>query len=652
MYARRQQVDKAIAQYRRAIAMNDRLFPAYFELAELLLARQEHAEADLLFRRVMRSANDDELIARAVRSSLQLNLSRGSVEELEKELLPLALANPDKPNYRKLLIELYSAITLPLINALHANPLPGAAAPSPEDEAAAERARAELARFGQRAVKPLLDALTDPQGSQQQLAIELLTRLHNEDASQALLVYAHSDAPTELRVRAMIAAGAPGHAALLPELTRLLFERGQPLVDEGDPVSVAAVWCLTQLQTARAEEPLARLLDSESPSAQMLSAVALGLRGVQGSRAALLRNAQSPEHTPAARGAALFALGALGAKEATAVARAALTDNDERVQALALVALARLDPEGALPHVAEALASSSEVLRHAALGAAGLLGGGSYRPRSKPLAIPAGRVEANEVLLALTPGEPTPDQRAAAIVRLEGELTRTLEAVAQRSAQDVRSLSSALLGEQGRPAFSPLSNNLAAATGTLRGQAEASLQRITSRATSTFVQLARHPSVAVRQAALQFLAHQTSDEAQRALLEALDDAQTEVRRQVLGALAERPFPAALGAVVARLERQRDWSIRVLALETLASFPKLSGPRSSTDEVALERIASLAQRDEVAFVREAALRALVALDPAGARGVLRKRAEEDTEPRVREFAVEALSRVTSGAGGGP
>jgi HEAT repeat protein len=397
---------------------------------------------------------------------------------------------------------------------------------------------------------------------------------------------------------------------------------------------------------------LVKLLGSESPSAQMLSAVALGLRGVQGSRTALLRIAESSEHTPAARAAAVFALGALGAKEASSIVRAATTDNDERVRALALVALVRLDPEGSLPKVAEALTSGSEVLRRAALGAAGILGGGSYRPQSQPLAIPAGRVEADEVLLALAASEPAPQERARAIVRLEVELTRAIDAALQRSARDVRNLSSALLAEDERPAFAPLSSNLDAASEALRSDALASLQRITSQAAQSFVRLARHPSVAVRQAALQFLAQRATPEAERALLDALDDAQPEVRRQVLAALAERPSPAALGAVVAHFEKQSDWSTRVLALETLASFPSLPSPHSDADRVALQRIGALAQRDPVAFVREAALRALLALDPVGARAVLRKRAEEDTEPRVREFAVEALGLAEPKGGVSP
>src|SRR5262249_29454560 len=41
MYRKRQQDDRAIVELRTAIAKNDRLFPVYFELAELLLARGE-----------------------------------------------------------------------------------------------------------------------------------------------------------------------------------------------------------------------------------------------------------------------------------------------------------------------------------------------------------------------------------------------------------------------------------------------------------------------------------------------------------------------------------------------------------------------------------------------------------------------------------
>jgi tetratricopeptide (TPR) repeat protein len=67
MYARRQDTQKAINAFRQAIAKNDRLFPVYFELAELLIGQGQVDEADLLLRRVVRAAPDEDLHARVAR---------------------------------------------------------------------------------------------------------------------------------------------------------------------------------------------------------------------------------------------------------------------------------------------------------------------------------------------------------------------------------------------------------------------------------------------------------------------------------------------------------------------------------------------------------------------------------------------------------
>ncbi|HEX9622513.1 MAG TPA: tetratricopeptide repeat protein, partial [Polyangiaceae bacterium] len=115
MYRQRQDVERAVAAFRRALSKNDRLFPVYFELAELLLSKGENDEADRLLRRVIRASPDEELVARAARLSMQVNLGRGSLEALEKELLPLALANPQRPLYRRLLVEIYGALAFPLV---------------------------------------------------------------------------------------------------------------------------------------------------------------------------------------------------------------------------------------------------------------------------------------------------------------------------------------------------------------------------------------------------------------------------------------------------------------------------------------------------------------------------------------------------------
>ena len=117
MYRQRQDTEHAITEFRAAIAKNDRLFIVYFELADLLLSKGDTDEADRLFRRVVRGAPDEELVARAARLSMQINLGKGTLESLEQDLLPLAIGNPQKPIYRRLLVEIYGDLTFRLCSA-------------------------------------------------------------------------------------------------------------------------------------------------------------------------------------------------------------------------------------------------------------------------------------------------------------------------------------------------------------------------------------------------------------------------------------------------------------------------------------------------------------------------------------------------------
>ncbi len=84
------------------------------------------------------------------------------------------MGNPQKSIYRRLLVELYGAMTFPLVQKLQ-----GA------DHALARRgrrARRSSAKIGARAVKPLLDALADDKESQQKIAIEVLAYVENKSA--------------------------------------------------------------------------------------------------------------------------------------------------------------------------------------------------------------------------------------------------------------------------------------------------------------------------------------------------------------------------------------------------------------------------------------------------------------------------------------
>ncbi|MCA9617538.1 MAG: tetratricopeptide repeat protein, partial [Myxococcales bacterium] len=293
MYRRRQENDRAMAELRKAIAKNDRLFPAYFDLAELSLSAGKVEDADRLYRHVVRAARDEEFVMRAARLSMQINLGRGTLESLERELLPVALGNPQKSVYRRLLVELYGAMTFPLVNAARLG--------EPQVQ---KQAREKLATIGARAVKPLLDALGDKSPEQQRIAIEVLAYVNNRGAGPALFNYALSQADRERRVRAMVACGALRDPELVDRYEALLLPKGAGEIAPGDAVAVAAAWGVARMGDRRAEPLLRRLLDSSSPDIRALAAIGLGLSKNAKHAEALAALARSPEAGPMARAAA------------------------------------------------------------------------------------------------------------------------------------------------------------------------------------------------------------------------------------------------------------------------------------------------------------------------------------------------------------
>ena len=257
MYRQRQDPERAAKEFREAIVKNERLYPVYFELAELRMAKGTPAdidEADRLYRRVLRSAPDEELVARAARASMQINLGRGTLESLESDLLPLTIAHQDKAIYRRLLVEIYGTLTYPLVQKVRAgNP----------DEAKA--ARSELAKIGARAVKPLLDALSDPDEGQQRIAIDALAYVENKNAGPALFAYATGTADLGLRTRAMTACGALRDTSLLPRYAALLFPKTAGEGVPTDAVATAAAFSVARLETPSASPYLRRLIEKGTP---------------------------------------------------------------------------------------------------------------------------------------------------------------------------------------------------------------------------------------------------------------------------------------------------------------------------------------------------------------------------------------------------
>jgi tetratricopeptide (TPR) repeat protein/HEAT repeat protein len=621
MYKRRQDNDRAIGEFRAAIAKNERLFVVYFDLAELLLARGASDEADALYRRVVRACPDEELVARAARLSMQLNLGRGTLEALERELLPVTLGHPQKPLYRRLLVDVYGAMAFGLVQRVRYG------APSEADAA-----RAQLAKIGARAIKPLLDALADDSQQQQTIAIELLAFVENRNAGPALFAYATGPADQGLRVRAMIACGALRDPALLPKYKALLVPGAEAPPILGGPIAVAAAWAVARMQDKRAVPLLVELAKKSTPELRALAILGLGLGAERGEAALVAEVAGSLDAGNVARAAAALALAEMGAK-AHAELLVAMTRSQEALpREAALVALARLEPERARTAVAAAVFDPSPALRKAAFAAAVLASNRDAKRIADPLAVPAGSLDVRDIIETMVPSGFGPRERAAALVALEPQLVKASLDAARTSPERASLLADALLARPDGPGFAPFTDGLESLPPAERKRADDVASRIAAAVAPGFVSLVRHPSSELRIRAVRVLARDVAPASQEAVVDALGDDDESVQRAALAVLGDASSTAAVHAVARMLSREDRWAVRVRAARMLGGMPA-----AGSDPRALEALLRAAREDKYALVREAAVEALGKLAPDKARAVLETVHKDDPEPRVREAA---------------
>jgi tetratricopeptide (TPR) repeat protein len=648
LYRSKQDFDHAIAEFRAAIAKNERMFPVYFELADLLLARAKSDEADRLFRAVVRGSPDQELVARAARFSMQIHLERSTLETLEGDLLPLAIGNPQKPIYRRLLVELYGNLTYGLVRRVRHG--------SASD---ASQAREALGRIGTRAVKPLLDALADDDVSQQRIAIDVLAYVRNPNAALPLFTFATGKADLDLRARAMLACGSLADSALLGKYSALLFPSGSGNTDAdlGDPVAAAAVLGLAHMKARDATPLLRRVAFGDGPPPmRTLAMLGLGFHDDRASLPQLAAVAESREGNTFVRASAIEALGRLGARNEMPFLVEIAENGEPWPRAMALVALARLSsppPDGvtegnAVRAMADSLfagvdddsgePSDNRVVPRAAAAALTLL---AAHHDGEPQKVSEGRDELpsqeasnpSRVLEDLLPSEASDEDRAAVLIRFAGPIGSAAATAIRTSADGAREVLDSL-GE-GNGEFRPFV--LAGAA----GPASEAARSLAAALRPSIASLARHPDARIRERALRLLARSTDDAAATALVDGLADPSEEVRRVALasigsssvsGGAAARTI-ATLGAI---LSADDNWSLRVLAARALGRVGAANPAGASA------RLAASAQRDPYALVREAALEALGTLDPDAARPIARSVAASDPEPRVRE-AAEAMAR---------
>lgn len=610
LYRARQDMDDAIASYRRAIELNDRLFTTYFDLAEIHLARGEHTEADRLYRGVLRLSPDDDLVARAGRASVQIHLGANTLEELERDLLPLALGNPRRPIFRRLLVELYDSLAMGWIQEARGT------------GEAAVAARESLDRLGVRAIKPLLEALADGDPTQQRIAIDVLGHLGNENAAGPLLAAAEGDGPLALRVRALAGAGAVAEPRLASRFVSIADGPERRL-------RAVATWSLARMGGNVALSALRELGSEGDPDVRAYAALGMGRAGDRRSVEELERLLRE-DRSAHVQAAAAWSLGKVGTRAQIPALVSALRRGGlvSRAAAQSLGALGRGGDDRALDALVEALFDPDSTLHTASAAALANPEG----TEDRPFTVPAGDAAAYVGGLLETSGSHPVDLtpilgrvESAAREALHGPVERVLTALTL-----LRPVGDLPIG------IGALTANIGSWPEEARNTARARLQRLGASLAADLQSLSRHPEPQVREHAVLLVARAADPSvAGEALVTALSDANERVVRAALSAVGpEHRDVEGLIDRTAHLSRQSDeWSTRLRAVQSLARLG---------DPAGVEPLIQILREDRYAFVREGAATALGALGGPRALEALGT-ASEDPEPRVRAAAQRALQR---------
>jgi len=591
-----------------------------------LLGQGETNDADMLLRRVIRASPDEELVSQAARLSMQVNLGRGTLESLEKDLLPLALNSPERPIYRQLLLEVYGALAYPLLEQEKSD--------QPKE---AEAARSALDRLGERAVKPLLDALGDAREAEQEVAITLLSHVQNKSAGPTLFSYATGPGDGALRTRAMVAVGMLRDASLVPRFEKLLVSGGRVTAGESDPVLLAAVWSVARMRSPRAEHLLQQLSASDAGEVSALGIIGLSLLGSPAGAAIAAKIVGQAEAGPLPRAASAFALAELGQKGQESQLAELTEAADPSLAASAVMSLARLRSPRAPRAIADALTSAEPLVSRAGASAALVFATNNYRRPKELLPAPEGAMDVRHILDDLRPSGYSGADRLLALEKLSAALSAAFARAAAVSPERARIVADLLMVDPGKLPFAPLTAD-AELTPDLQTRMETLARELGTSVVPEFAALARHPSAEVRVFALRFLGRRAEALAQRAVSGALKDEQSSVRRAALAAITDSSLESKR-LVIELLKSEADWALRESAAETLGRI----GAGSQDAEV-FAALGQSAKDDSFAIVREAALEALVRVDAVRAERALKLSHDSDPEPRVKSRAQALLDRL--------
>jgi tetratricopeptide (TPR) repeat protein len=626
IFEKRDDLPQAIESYRAALAQNPRLWKAQFALARLLIRGGQLKQAALVYREVLARAAEDEIVLDAAHRAIDLEEYLGTLGELDRELVPLEFAHQQKPIYRKVLLELYARYAPPLV----------------ERAAAADAtARTALRGLGEHGLRPLLEALDEPDSRGQSTAARILGYLGNRAAAPALARIAggapSGDPPQkpdiEVRVAATLALGrllGEGHseadrgggdhlvARVVPQLVRLLGDRELALRE-------AAAWSLGRTPDAAAARALIAATGDGRAEVGALACLALSGQHeaqVMPHLVALVRDSGRDDRL---RAGCAQALGRLGGGRTAAAALTELIENGSgEAQRAAAWALGLGDVRPVIRQLVHAVFERRGPVREAALLA---LCGPAQAPPLPDLEISEGKPDVgaylDRVLDLRVAGCASP--RVPAVELARHAQAPLLAALGRHRDLALRALTD-LDAEGDGLALGPF--------GPLPESREIALALAPA-----LSGLSTHADPEVRLHAMRLLAKLGDPAAEAAIVRAVADPDLALADAAAGAAhlyADRArAPTAIGqfsrALAGRLHAP-GWPERVAAARALAADRRLAA-------AAFEALAEATHEDN-GFVREAVCTALGRSGEARARPLL-QRLEGDLVPAVREAATRAL-----------
>jgi tetratricopeptide (TPR) repeat protein len=591
-----QQYEEALAAYRQAVALDERAFPIFFELADLYLGLDRPADADALYRVIVAESTEESQVLRAGRRSIRISQALGTLDELFGLIEPELYADAMHATYLKLLVEVIDAAALPLLQATRRG--------TAEEQNAAQAA---LDDYGRRALRPLLDALAGDDVLVKRKALDVLALLGNANATVAM-IRVLDDPDDSLHETAALAVARMADQRATEPLLRV--------VEGNSRWRGALVWALGRTGSSDAAETLTGLALRTSASVQHRSFAAFGL----------MRLATQPDTEATIR----YLLGDVSGEMQ---AMGALLAAAHGVQAVlpelhTLVAYGSPEAADAAAIAVGMLADSAE--ERAILGAAYYAGSARLRATaSRALLLQGQRGQIVEAIQAID-SEPVlqgwlrNDQDPGAVGRwmvsrvvssmpvtvnlnqlLEETFVPALHAALQGHPERQSVALVDLVDRRGRPSLARLAATL---TSDDQRLLTASMSPVLAANRGPLIVLAQSPQVSVAAAAIRALAglEPMDPEVLQIVVTAVAHPSADVQVAALQALPPGSAAQSSDAILHALT-QDAWDVRSAAAEAVGRV----GIRS---QEALQTLRVLAEGDASRHVRHVATRALFVLSP--------------------------------------